>query len=296
MQDIYLHNISTDKLSLPLFNQKKVGVTVLRLDKVHPLVSGNKWFKLRFYLEEAKTEGKKTIVTYGGAWSNHILATAAAARINNFNCIGIIRGEESTDMSRTLINAKKLGMQLVYISREDYRHQIIPEEFNSSDYYIIQEGGYGLHGANGAATILDHCKKEIYTHIVCAAGTGTMTAGIIKGASADSQVIAISVLKNNFTLEEKIKFLKEKTETPYHVNHDYHFGGYAKKKPVLIDFMNEFFRQTGIPSDFVYTGKLFFAVNELISNNFFPAGSNLIMIHSGGLAGNASLSKGTLIF
>lgn len=296
MQDINLHNITTDNLSLPLYNEKKIRVDILRLDKVHPQVSGNKWFKLRYYLEEAKTEGKKTMVTFGGAWSNHILATAAACKINNVNCIGIIRGEQSSKLSLTLIHAKKLGMQLVFSSREDYRQQKIPEEYYNNAYYIIPEGGYGLNGAKGGATILDNCKKEIYTHIVCAAGTGTMTAGLIKGASPDSRVISISVLKNNFALEEKIKFLTGKTETTCHVNHDYHFGGYAKKKPFLINFMNEFYHQTGIPSDFVYTGKLFFAVNDMIRNNFYPVGSNLVIIHSGGLAGNASLSKGTLIF
>ena len=296
MVDINLQNITTDNLSLPIYIEKKIEVAVLRLDKVHPQISGNKWFKLRFYIEDAKTQGKNTIVTFGGAWSNHILATAAACKINSLMCIGIIRGEQPALMSETLLQAKKMGMHLVFISREDYRQQKISAELTSSDYYIIQEGGYGLPGANGGATILDNCKKEIYTHIVCAAGTGTMTAGLIKGASPDSQVISISVLKNNFALEEKIKSLTGKTETTCHINHDYHFGGYAKKKPLLINFMNEFYYQTGIPADFVYTGKLFFAVNDMIRNNFYPAGSNLLIIHSGGLAGNASLSKGTLIF
>ena len=296
MVDINLQNITTDNLSLPIYIEKKIEVAVLRLDKVHPQISGNKWFKLRFYIEDAKTQGKNTIVTFGGAWSNHILATAAACKINSLMCIGIIRGEQPALMSETLLQAKKMGMHLVFISREDYRQQKISAELTSSDYYIIQEGGYGLPGANGGATILDNCKKEIYTHIVCAAGTGTMTAGLIKGASPESQVISISVLKNNFALEEKIKSLTGKTETTCHINHDYHFGGYAKKKPLLINFMNEFYYQTGIPADFVYTGKLFFAVNDMIRNNFYPAGSNLLIIHSGGLAGNASLSKGTLIF
>lgn len=296
MLDINLHNITTDILSLPLYSEKKIGVAILRLDKVHQQVSGNKWFKLRYYLEEAKTQGKNTLVTFGGSWSNHILATAATCKINNLNCIGIIRGEQSADMSDTLIHAKKLGMQLVFISREDYRQQKIPAEYYNTAYYIIPEGGYGLPGAKGAATILDYCKKEIYTHIVCAAGTGTMTAGLIKGASPDNRVISISVLKNNFALEEKIKLLTGKTKTSFEINHEYHFGGYAKKKPVLINFMNDFYHQTGIPADFVYTGKLFFAVDDMIRNNFYKAGSNVLIIHSGGLAGNSSLNKGTLIF
>lgn len=295
MQDINPGNISTDKLSLPLLSEKNVEADVLRLDKIHPLVSGNKWFKLRYYLEEAKTE-KKITVTYGGAWSNHILATAAVCKINNLRCIGIIRGEESTNPSPTLIKAKELAMELIFISREDYGQGKIPEGFDKSEYYIIPEGGYGLNGANGAATILDFCKKEDYTHICCAAGTGTMTAGLIKAVLPSCKIISISVLKNNFELEENIKLLSRNEEKSFELIHDYHFGGYAKYKPGLIDFMNKFYRQTTIPSDFVYTGKLFFAVNDLINITFFPAGSKLLIIHSGGLQGNASLSNGTLIF
>ena len=294
MLPINTDNITTDQLALPILAEKNVEADVLRLDKIHPLVSGNKWFKLRYYLEEAKTQGKKTIVTYGGAWSNHILATAAACKMNNLNCIGIIRGEEGADASFTLIKAKELGMQLVFISREDYKQAKIPETLNKSDYYFIPEGGYGQKGAEGAATILDYCKRENYTHICCAAGTGTMAAGLIKGSAPSCQVIAVSVLKNNFDLEKDIKaFTGEKT---FQIIHDYHFGGYAKYKPELIDFMDEFYRDTTIPSDFVYTGKLFFAINDLIRNTFFPAGSRLLVIHSGGLQGNASLSNGTLIF
>ncbi len=295
MQDIDTDKISTDILSLPLLIEKNVEADVLRLDKIHPLISGNKWFKLCYYLEEAKAE-KKTIVTYGGAWSNHILATATACKINKLRCIGIIRGEEATNVSPTLIKAKELEMELIFISRAEYGQRKIPEGLDKGEYYFIPEGGYGLKGAAGAATILDHCKKEDYTHISCAAGTGTMTAGLIIAAQLACKITAISVLKNNFELEENIQLLCGNEEKSFQIIHDYHFGGYAKYKPGLIDFMNEFYRQTAIPSDFVYTGKLFFAINDLIRNNFFPAGSKLLIIHSGGLQGNASLSNGTLIF
>lgn len=296
MQDINPGNILIEKISLPLLSEKKVEADVLRLDKIHPLISGNKWFKLRYYLEEAKTKNKTTVVTYGGAWSNHILATAAVCKINSLRCIGIIRGEEPANPSPTLIKAIELGMKLIFISREDYEKRNIPEGLDKSGYYFIPEGGYGLHGASGAATILDYCKKETYTHICCAAGTGTMTAGLIKAALPSCKIIAISILKNNFELEENIKLLSSNEEKSFELIHDYHFGGYAKYKPALIDFMNEFYRQTDIPSDFVYTGKLFFAVKDLVNNNFFSAGSKFLIIHSGGLQGNASLSNGTLIF
>jgi 1-aminocyclopropane-1-carboxylate deaminase len=296
MQDIQFDSISIERLFIPVFGEKKVEVEVVRLDKIHPLISGNKWFKLRFYLEEAKSANKKIIVTHGGAWSNHLLATAAACKINNIRCYGIIRGEKATELSLTLLQAKDLGMQLHFISRENFRNGYIPDELNKPDHYFIPEGGYGIAGAKGAATIFDYCQNSKHTHICCAAGTGTMTAGLVMGSLFSQQVISISVLKNNFSLEEEIKQLISNQEKSFTLIHDYHFGGYAKYKPGLIDYMNEFYRQTTIPSDFVYTGKLFFAINDLISNNFFPPGSRLLLIHSGGLQGNSSLRKGTLIF
>ena len=296
MDDINFNNISLDRLPLPLLTQKNVEADVLRLDKIHPLISGNKWFKLRYYLEEAKSQHKKTIVTFGGAWSNHILATAAACKINDLKCIGIIRGEKAANLSPTLILAKEAGMQLLFISREDFLLKKIPEELRADEYYFINEGGYGIKGAEGAATILDCCKKEKYSHICCATGTGTMMAGLIRGASLQQKIIGISVLKNNTGLEESVKSLLNGVTTTFQIFNDYHFGGYAKHNPELIEFMNSFYKQTKIPSDFVYTGKLFFAITRLIADNFFKPGCRLLLVHSGGLQGNASLSKGTLIF
>ena len=296
MQDINLNTITLDKLSLPEFSVKNIEVSVLRLDKIHAVISGNKWFKLRYYLEEAKTLHKKKIVTFGGAWSNHIIATAAACRLNGFEATGIIRGEEVSELSPTLKQAKETGMQLIFISRENYRQKKIPEEINSDDYYFINEGGYGIKGTEGAATIIDHCKKENYSHICCAAGTGTMMGGLIKGSASSSRVIGISVLKNNFEVEENVISLISEAKRSFTIIHEYHFGGYAKFKPGLIHFMNEFYRLTSIPSDFVYTGKLFYAVHDLIATDYFPPGSRLLVVHSGGLQGNASLNKGTLIF
>ncbi|MBC7872416.1 MAG: 1-aminocyclopropane-1-carboxylate deaminase [Ferruginibacter sp.] len=296
MQAIHLNNITKDRLTLQAYVEKNIQVDVLRLDKIHPLVSGNKWFKLRYYLEEAKSQDKKKIVTYGGAWSNHILATAAASAINEWSSTGIIRGERAGSLSPTLLQAEELGMRLLFISRSAYRAAIIPEEFNSEEYYFIPEGGYGIKGAEGAATILEHCKKEKYTHICCAAGTGTMTAGLTRATVPSTRVISVSVLKNNFDLEEKVKQVAGENINPFQVIHGYHFGGYAKYNSKLVDFMNELYRQSAIPSDFIYTGKLFFAVNDLIIHNFFPRGSTILLVHSGGLQGNASLRKGTLIF
>jgi 1-aminocyclopropane-1-carboxylate deaminase/D-cysteine desulfhydrase-like pyridoxal-dependent ACC family enzyme len=296
MQDINLANISVDSLLLPLLTEKKVTADVLRLDKIHPLISGNKWFKLRYYLEEAKKLNKKTIATFGGAWSNHILATAAACKIQQLHSIGIIRGEEAAILSPTLLKAKEMGMKLFFISREDYAQKKIPAEINKEKAHFINEGGYGAKGADGAATILDFCEKENYTHLCCAAGTGTMLAGLIKNASFQQQITGISVLKNNMDLTSNTQSLLTEEAGNFQIIHNYHFGGYAKYKPELIAFMNTFYQQTQIPSDFVYTGKLFYAILDLIKNDFFKPGSRLLLIHSGGLQGNSSLSKGTLIF
>ena len=211
MQAINTENITIDKVSMPLLTEKKVSVDVFRLDKIHPLISGNKWFKLRYYIEEAKQENKKTILTFGGAWSNHILATAAVCKINQLNSIGIIRGEEAENLSATLSQAKELGMQLFFISRKDYQQKKIPSELNDTNYYQIAEGGFGKQGAAGAATILDHCRIEDYTHICCAAGTGTMAAGLLRKISETQKVIAISVLKNYLEMEDSIKNIIDET-------------------------------------------------------------------------------------
>lgn len=276
-----------------------VSIAVLRLDKIHLQVSGNKWFKLRYYLEEAKALNKKNIVTFGGAWSNHLLATAAAAQLYGMGSTGIIRGEESPELSFTLAEAKKLGMKLIFISREAYKEKQVPPGIVTTDDYLVPEGGYGKPGAKGAATILDHCPDD-FTHYCCAVGTGTMMAGLINQTDRDKKVVGVSVLKNYPGLEDMIEDLVPDKgpdqRGKWQLISNNHFGGYAKYSPELLAFMNDFYQQTAIPSDFVYTGKLFFAVTRLLRENFFPKGSKILIIHSGGLQGNISLRKGLLIF
>ena len=288
-----LNNITVDDISS--FYKKEIEVAVLRLDKISPLVSGNKWFKLRYYLEETKAREKKGIITFGGAWSNHIITTAAICQMNGLKAIGIIRGEEPKRLSITLLNAKEMGMQLYFISREAYQNKEVPASINKDEYLIVNEGGYGETGTKGASDILNYCSKP-YTHYCCAVGTGTMMAGIVNAISPGQQVTGISVMKNNIGLEIMIQTLVTNKEITWQLNHDYHFGGYAKHQPGLLSFMNEFYKLTNIKSDFVYTGKLFFAMSDLIEKNYFPPGSKLLLIHSGGLQGNGSLPDGTLIF
>ena len=286
-------SITVDDISS--FYKKKIEVNVLRLDKISSLVSGNKWFKLRYYLEEAKAQQKKGMLTFGGAWSNHIIATAAACEMHGLKSIGIIRGEEPEHLSFTLLKAREMGMQLFFISRAAYQKKEIPAVPQADEYYIVNEGGYGDTGAKGASTILDYCTQS-YSHYCCAAGTGTMIAGIINAIAPGQQAIGVSVMKNNADLMGMIQTLVTNAGKDWELIQDYHFGGYAKYQSPLLQFMNEFYRQTNIPSDFVYTGKLFYAISDLIGKNYFPPHSKLLLIHSGGLQGNISLPDGTLIF
>jgi 1-aminocyclopropane-1-carboxylate deaminase len=296
MQAIDYSLISIDPVELPLAKEQEVSLYVLRLDKVHPVISGNKIFKLGDYLEEAIAAGKTHIITFGGAWSNHIVATAAACKMLGLKCTGYIRGEEPKNWSATLREAADYGMQFKFIDRETYRLEKRNFITGNDDIYVIPEGGYGVPGALGASAILNSCHDAHFSHICCAAGTGTMAAGLALNTKPGEHVIAVSALKNNIQLEDDIRSLTGDMAPLPVLLHDYHFGGFAKYDSGLISFMNQLYTSTGIPTDFVYTGKLFFAVNDLVQQNYFPAGSRVLIIHSGGLQGNSSLSKGTLIF
>lgn len=302
MQPPDLSRITVDQIELPLLKEKKINLYVLRLDKIHPVISGNKWFKLKYHLEEFKNGRYKGIISFGGTWSNHILAVAYAAKLNKVSSIGIIRGEEPAEFSQTLKECINLGMQLEFVSREFYKLKN-DEQFLSGlkqkfpGFYIIPEGGAGQLGGKGATKILQQVNKNDYSHITCAIGTGTMMAGIANSLSVGQQLTGIPVLKGINDL--KVQF----TDTIYKDKlsccsffYDYHFGGYARHTRELLSFMNDFFKQTEVPTDFVYTGKLAYAVSELIQKDHFLLGSNILMIHSGGLQGNASLPEGTLIF
>lgn len=277
----------------------RTKVDVLRLDLVHPVVSGNKWFKLKKYIEEAK-RGQKKLVTFGGAFSNHLLATAAAAQKEGLQSVGIVRGEEPAILSHTLLRARSFGMELQFVSREAYRQLHYPENLPAilpGDSLVIPEGGYGYPGAKGAEAILAENETGVYTHILCAVGTGTTLAGMICSAREGQQLIGIPVLKNAFSLREEInELLPTEKKNAFALIQDYHFGGYAKKTEALLSFMNDLYSRSGIPTDFVYTGKAFFAAMDLVRNGYFSEEDKLLVVHTGGLQGNDSLKKGTLIF
>jgi 1-aminocyclopropane-1-carboxylate deaminase len=284
-----------------LYQPQGVEVAVLRLDEVHPLVSGNKWFKLQGYIKQAREEHKTALLTFGGAFSNHILATAAAAKELGLQAIGVIRGERSQQLSTTLTDAESLGMQLHFITREAYKHKEIPGsillQYGEHNLQIVNEGGYGLLGRMGIETIAANRSFQDYTHIITAVGTGTTLAGLVCIKTQQQEVIGLSALKNAWSLTAEINsLLPAALHDQYTLLHDHHFGGYAKSTPALFQFMNNWYSKTAIPLDFVYTGKAFFAVDHLIRSSYFAKGSRILIVHTGGLQGNRSLPKDTLIF
>jgi len=293
----YIQNIKIQKLGH--FSNELISTDILRLDLLHPVVSGNKWFKLQYYLQEALDTDKNTVASFGGAYSNHIVAMAFAAKEMGLKSIGVIRGEAATTLSPTLLQAKEYGMELRFVDRERYRNkEKMIQEWNDSGLYWINEGGYGPIGAKGAADILTILDTSPYTHILCAVGTGTMMAGLIKTARPRQEVVGISVLKNHIALEDEIRWLLGPAEKQrsFSLLHDYHFGGYAKHPPGLIAFMRDTWLTEKVPTDIVYTSKLLFAVKDLIEKNYFPPRSKLLLVHSGGLQGNKSLEPDRLPF
>lgn len=277
---------------------KGMAVDVLRLDELHPVVSGNKWYKLKYHIEAMIIQDREVMGTFGGAYSNHIVAVAFMCRFYGIKSIGIIRGELPQRLSPTLIQAYKLGMDLQFVSRTAYQNKKeIQDRFDKSIYWV-REGGYSLLGMLGAANILKENDASQYSHIICACGTGTMMAGLLFRALPTQQVIGISVLKNNTALESDILRLlpKELSDTKITLFHDYHFGGYAKHPPALIEWMKALWQECNVPTDIVYTSKLLFAVKDLIEKNYFTAKDKVLIVHSGGLQGNRSLDPHILPF
>ncbi len=275
-----------------------IKTNILRLDNIHPIISGNKFFKLQLHLAKALQDGYNTIATFGGAFSNHIVASACACKEIGIESIGIIRGEEPESKSETLIAAADYGMKLIYVSREDFKNKdSIKNKFKDENYYWINEGGYSVLGAEGTKDICSWI-DESYTDIVCAIGTGTMMAGLVAGSMQHQRVIGISVLKGATTLKRDMEVLLPPSDLQknYEVIDGYHFGGYAKHPKELIDWMNLFYEQNNVPTDIVYTAKLCYAVKDLLLKGYFNHNSKIMLIHSGGLQGNLSLKPKTLLF
>jgi 1-aminocyclopropane-1-carboxylate deaminase len=293
-------NIATQSIRKPLHKSSRISIHVLRLDLMHPDISGNKWFKLKYHIEAALSDKKRGIVTFGGAYSNHLLATAVACNENGLLSTGIVRGEETFPLNASITQMMDVGMKLIYAGREKYRNKdLLLEQFlkTHNHYHYVPEGGQSAEGVRGAGEILSFAPGD-YSHIICAVGTGTTIAGLINASSDKQRVIGICALKIQDAGSNDIEnFIRANTtKNNYTILYDYHFGGYAKKTDELIEFMNTLYTDEQIPTDFVYTGKMFYAVYDLMDKKFFPDGSRLLLIHTGGLQGNRSLHGGTLVF
>ncbi|MEP7163789.1 MAG: pyridoxal-phosphate dependent enzyme [Ferruginibacter sp.] len=296
------NELEFNELTGPLFSEKNISLSIARLDKIHPFISGNKLFKLHYFLEEALKFEHKAILTFGGAYSNHLAATAHACKIVGLPSIGIVRGEKPSFLSHTLKQCEANGMELHFISRAEYRDKespyLIPRLIgDTGDHIIIPEGGYHPLGAKGASLIMNKLKARHPTHICTALGTATTAAGLLLNCTVGQTIVGIPVLKQMNDIESRISWLCENK----HFNNllifdEYHFGGYAKITNELTRFMNDFFNQYKIPTDFVYTAKMMYAVIDKIRAGHFAPGSNIICLHTGGLQGNDSLPASTLVF
>ncbi|PXY43274.1 1-aminocyclopropane-1-carboxylate deaminase/D-cysteine desulfhydrase [Flavobacterium hydrophilum] len=280
----------------PVFNQpvniqfkNDISLTIKREDLIHPFVSGNKFRKLKYNLPQAKAENKQTLLTFGGAFSNHIAAVAFAGKEQGFKTIGIIRGEEllgKIEENPTLKFAQENGMQFEFVSREEYRLKNeesyiknLKEKFG--DFYLVPEGGTNEMAVKGCEEILTD-GDAVFNYVCCAVGTGGTISGLINSALANQKILGFPALKGDF-LQDEIRIFAKKDN--WNLISDYHFGGYGKINLELIEFINAFFEENKVPLDPIYTGKMVFGVIDLIHKNYFPADSKILLIHTGGLQG-----------
>ena len=281
------------EISDPILIDKQIKLFIKREDLTDEFISGNKWYKLKYNLIEAEKLGFKTLLTFGGAFSNHIHATAAAGKKYGFNSIGIIRGEEHLPLNPTLESAQENGMLIEYLDRKSYRNkydkdliEILKNKYG--DFYLIPEGGSNHLAIKGCAEIIPGIKTN-FDFICSACGTGGTLAGLILGLNSKSFVLGFSVLKGGEFLYQNIRSLlsqyQKENLNNWQINLDYHFGGYAKINSELIKFCRNFEEQHNIPIEPIYTGKMLYGIFDLIKNNSFPEHSTIIAIHTGGLQG-----------
>lgn len=279
------------------FPVQKNGITVAirREDLIHPFVSGNKFRKLKYNLLQAKNENHKTLLTFGGAFSNHIASVAFAGKENDFKTIGIIRGDELRDKieeNPTLKFAQENGMQFDFVSRSDYSDkenrkflEKLKQKFGN--FYLIPEGGTNDLAVKGCEEILT-AEDSQFDYICCAVGTGGTISGLINSALPHQKVLGFPALKGDFLQKEICKFAKTDN---WQLIADYHFGGYGKVNLELINFINNFNQSNKIPLDPVYTSKMVFGIFDLIDKNYFPTNSKILMIHTGGLQGIQGMNQ-----
>lgn len=275
-------------------NENECQLFIKREDQIHPIVSGNKFRKLKYNLQEANYQQKRTLLTFGGAYSNHILATALAGKLQKFQTVGIIRGEElGDDISKTLTenptlrNAFNYGMKLEFVSREHYRKKTSATFLEGlkkkyGNCYFIPEGGTNPLAIKGCEEILTKGDDQ-FDYICLCVGTGGTLQGIINSAQSHQKILGFSVLKGDF-LENEIRRCV-RNQFNWELITDYHFGGYAKYSDELIHCINQFKKTTQIQLDPIYTGKMVYGILDMFKKSCFPKGSKILMIHTGGLQG-----------
>jgi 1-aminocyclopropane-1-carboxylate deaminase/D-cysteine desulfhydrase-like pyridoxal-dependent ACC family enzyme len=283
-----------------LFEEKEIRLFIKRDDLIHPVVSGNKWRKLKYSILKAKELGHSTLISFGGAYSNHIHALASAANNEGLKSIGIIRGEEVKEkLNQTLLDAQNNGMQLHFISREEYKKKEDPEFIDSlikkfGAFYLVPEGGKSKEGVKGCSEIIQEIDVD-YDYIALACGTGTTMAGIISELPQSKQALGFPILKGGDFLKNDIEELltpfKKDRLTNWELKANYHFGGYAKTTPELLSFIDSFETKFNIPLDQVYTGKLVYGIFDLIKNDYFPSKSIVLILHTGGIQGKIGLKR-----
>jgi 1-aminocyclopropane-1-carboxylate deaminase len=287
-------DIPNQHIDVPLLREKGVTLHIKREDTIHPQISGNKYRKLKYNLLEAQKLGHDTLLTFGGAFSNHIAAVACAGHEQGFKTVGVIRGEELQDKWRdnpTLNLAHAHGMRFHFVSRSDYRQKneeaflrTLKEEFGDS--YLLSEGGTNLLAVKGCEEIVTENDSN-FDYICSSVGTGGTLAGLINSAKPHQTVLGFPALKGDFLKQDINTFVRS---DQWKLMTDFHFGGYAKVSEELIHFINTFKEETGVPLDPIYTGKLLFGIFELVKQDFFPKGTQVLVIHTGGLQGIAGMN------
>jgi len=288
----------TIPVTLPEANNN-VKVFMKRTDLIHPVISGNKWYKMKYNIIKMQKQGFDTLLTFGGAYSNHIHAAAHAGKIFGFKTIGLIRGEEHLPLNTTLQSAVNDGMKLHYVDRTTFRKRETNEFLNSlkeefGDVYILPVGGTNTVALKGCAEIIDQIDID-YDYICSASGSGGTFAGLVAGLQGDKKAIAFPALKGGKFLEKVIYGLvfdyTGKSFNNWQLNTNYHFGGFAKLSKELVEFTHEFNELNNFKLDYIYTNKMMFGIADLIRKGFFKSGETIIAIHSGGLQGNIGMKE-----